>query len=219
MLHTHRDVYDFEDEHLARRRRNLWFVKWLAFWWIVVSVVLALLGFFLSVFLITLGCVAGGLVAYLGVRIGHGSGNTLEKVMRVTMALPYQDHFSQEDALVMQRRVPEALAMLEAKIAAPDSGIPVRLRTAELHAKEGANPARAAELFRQIQQHPSCDAGQYAYATNRLVDLLTGPLNDPGRAMGELRRLIDRSPGSVAAANARAALVALKQYQREASGA
>ena len=46
------------------------------------------------------------------------------------------------------------------------------------------------------------NTGQYAYATNRLVDLLTGPLNDPGRAMGELRRLIDRAPQSPAAVNA-----------------
>jgi hypothetical protein len=211
------DVYDFEDQQREERQRKLWFIKWAAFWLVIVSLILAWLGFFLAVFLITLGGIAGGLVAYLGVRLGHGSGNTLEAFMKATAALPYEDSFSQEDALLMQRKVPEALAMFEAKIAAPDSGIAVRVRAAELHAKEGGNPERAAELFREIQQHPACDAGQYAYATNRLVDLLMGPLKDPGRAMGEFRRLIDRAPGSPAANNARAALVALKQLHRESS--
>jgi len=54
-------------------------------------------------------------------------------------------------------------------------------------------------------------AGQDIYATNRLVDLLTGPLRDPGRAAVELRRLIERHPESTAATHARAALARIKQ--------
>ena len=52
--------------------------------------------------------------------------------------------------------------------------------------------------------------GQFVYVTNRLVDLYTGPLGEPGKALGELRKLIDRYPGSAAAENARVALAALK---------
>jgi hypothetical protein len=213
------DVYDFDDEPSRRRRQHLWFAKWMAFWWIVVSVVLSFLGLFLLVFLITLGCIVTGFLIWGGYRIAGGSGDTLEKVMKSMTSVPYEESFSQEETLLMQRKVPEALAMLEAKIAAPGSGIAVRVRAAELHAKEAGNPARAAELFREIQQHPSCDPGQYAYASNRLVDLLVGPLKDPGRAMGELRRLIDRAPGAPAAANAREALAALKRIHRESAEA
>jgi hypothetical protein len=84
------------------------------------------------------------------------------------------------------------------------------VKAAELYSREKRNHARAAELFREIQRTPGLTAGEDVYATNRLVDLLTGPLEDPGRALGELRRLVDRYPGSAAAVHARAALVTLK---------
>ena len=42
-----------------------------------------------------------------------------------------------------------------------------------------------------------------------LVDLLVGPLNEPGKARTELRKLMDRLPDSPAAANARLALTEL----------
>jgi hypothetical protein len=42
------------------------------------------------------------------------------------------------------------------------------------------------------------------------VDLLNGPLNEPGRALVELRRLIEKYPASAGADHARDALAALK---------
>lgn len=48
------------------------------------------------------------------------------------------------------------------------------------------------------------------YVTNRLVDLLAGPLGDAGRACVELRKLIERYPGSANAQRAREALARLK---------
>jgi len=46
--------------------------------------------------------------------------------------------------------------------------------------------------------------------TNRLADLYNGPLKQPGKALVELRRLIDRAPGTPAADHARVALARLK---------
>jgi hypothetical protein len=44
------------------------------------------------------------------------------------------------------------------------------------------------------------------YATHRLVDLYLGPLGDESRAMSELRRLVERFPGTRDAEGAQAEL-------------
>ena len=48
------------------------------------------------------------------------------------------------------------------------------------------------------------------YSSSRLVDLYDGPLAEPGRAVVELRRIIEQYPGSDMARHARKALPALK---------
>ena len=48
-----------------------------------------------------------------------------------------------------------------------------------------------------------------------LVDLHLGPLEDEGRALVELRRLIDGFPGTREAEMAREALAKLKESRRE----
>ena len=53
-------------------------------------------------------------------------------------------------------------------------------------------------------------AAKTSYATNRLVDLYIGPLNDPRRALVELRRLIETRPATDAAEHARRSLADLK---------
>ena len=73
-------------------------------------------------------------------------------------------------------------------------------------------PARAAELFgRMCSAFPASPPAPISTSSNRLVDLLVGPLADPGRAMVELRRLIERHPGTTAASHARDALARLKE--------
>jgi len=66
------------------------------------------------------------------------------------------------------------------------------------------------ELLRDAQRLPTIAVGQDVYVSHRLVDLFTGPLNEPGRALVELRRLIERYPASAAAEQARKALAELK---------
>jgi hypothetical protein len=95
-------------------------------------------------------------------------------------------------------------------IAAEPDAIAPRIKAAELYALEKKNHRRAAELFRDALKSPSLRAGEDVYVTNRLVDLLIGPLNDPGRATVELRRLIDTRPGTDAANYARRSLAELK---------
>lgn len=123
---------------------------------------------------------------------------------------PYQEQFSREQALVMQGRVAEALALFEERIAADPAAVEARIQAAELHATHGANPARAAELFREAQRVPGLPSGQELYIGNRLADLYTGPLGTPARALVELRRLLDRYPDSRMAPQLREAIATLK---------
>ncbi len=123
---------------------------------------------------------------------------------------PYEEQFSQEEALVMQRRVPEALALYEARIAADPANASARIRAAELYAGPAHDPQRAAELLRETQRISGLHSGQELYVGNRLADLYLGPLGTPARALVELRRLVERYPDSRVAPQLRQAIATLK---------
>jgi hypothetical protein len=106
-----------------------------------------------------------------------------------------------------------ALARAEAIAASEPRNVAVRIRAAEWYALNKKDAVRAAELFHEIQVVPDVPPGDDVYASQRLSDLYAGPLGKPGRAMVELRRLIDRYPASRAAASARSALAQLKLEQ------
>jgi hypothetical protein len=178
---------------------------------------LGITGWALPFFILGMSAASGFAVGKIGLIGSNLTGAVVHEVLMSGSGAPYQEQFSREQSLLMQRKVDDALALFEARIAEPDSGVEVRLRAAEVYAREGNNPKRAAELFREAQNHPRCTSGSYAHAANRLVDLLTGPLNDPGRGLGELRRLIDRYPDSPAATHARIALASLKAAAFEES--
>jgi tetratricopeptide (TPR) repeat protein len=124
---------------------------------------------------------------------------------------PYKEQYSYQQSLVMAGKLDEALESFEAVIAEAPENVDARMRAAELYARDKGDARRAAELFREIQRIPGVSVGEDLYASNRLVDLLIGPLGEPARALVELRRLIDRYPSVPAAGHARDALARLKQ--------
>jgi hypothetical protein len=159
---------------------------------------------------IPIGLAAGAAAGGFGLFITHTVGGTWKHLMVDGSSTPYTEQYSQQQALVMQGKLDEALASFETIIKEGPERVDARIRAAELYARDKGNHARAAELFREAQRIPSITQGQDVYVSHRLVDLLVGPLNEPGRALVELRRLIDRHPGSAAAARARDALAELK---------
>jgi hypothetical protein len=150
--------------------------------------------------------IAGGAVTLLSSAVGEGAA-VLATGGRTSSS---DNQFSYQDALVMQGRVDEALASFEAMIAASATAIEPRVLAAELYGRNPGNARRAAELLREAQRIPGVSSGRDIYVTNRLVDLLLGPLADPGRAVVELRRLIERYPNSKAASHAREAIARIK---------
>ena len=154
--------------------------------------------------------VLGAIVAGVAKSLSNVAGASFKHLMVDGASTPYKEQYSYQQALVMQGRLDEALESFEAVIAEKPDSVDARVKAAELYARSKGNHVRAAELFREIQRIPSVSPGEYIYATNRLVDLLTGPLQELGRALVELRRLIERYPASAAAEHARVALAELK---------
>lgn len=157
------------------------------------------------------GCALAGIAtAGVGLLVSQAVGGAWKRALVDGTSTPYKEQYSYQQALVMQGKIDEALESYEGVIAEKPDAVDVRLRAAELYVKERANHARAADLFRQVQRCDGASSGEWILATNRLVDLLAGPLETPGRAAVELRRLIERYPSSAAAEHARAALRTLK---------
>jgi hypothetical protein len=152
----------------------------------------------------------GGAAAYMGLKGGGMAGDVMRYVTAGGSSTPYEEQFSQEQALVMQREYTTALALFEQRIALAPGEPRVRMAAADLYATHGANPKRAAELYREVQKNPAILSGHDVYVSNKLADLYLGPLEEPRRALVEFRRLIERYPGSVAANHARLALANLK---------
>jgi hypothetical protein len=163
--------------------------------------------------------VAAVVTAGVALLLSRAAGDGWHHVALSGASTPYEEQFSYQQSLVMQGKVNEALASFEDIIAADPKAIEPRIRAAELYAQSRDSARRAAELLREAQRIPSIAPGRDIYATNRLVDLLAGPLRDPGRAVIELRKLIDRYPTSTAAAHARHALARIKREMLAAAEA
>lgn len=148
--------------------------------------------------------------AFLGLKLGDAAGRAARVVYMGGASTPYEEQFSQEQALVMQRDYLGALALFEQRLGATPDEPRVRMAAADLYATHGANPTRAAELYREVQRIPELASGHDIYVSNKLADLYLGPLKQPGRALVEFRRLMHRYPGTTAADHARSALENLK---------
>ena len=176
--------------------------------------VLALATGHLSILTFLIAAFAGVATAFFGIGIAAAAEKSWHTVMMSGASTPYEAQYSYQQALVMQGKVNEALASYEDLIAASPRAIEPRVLAAELYAQDETGARRAAELLREVQRIPKLPSGRDVYVTNRLVDLLIGPLRDPGRAAVELRRLVIRYPGTTAAEHAREALEKIKQLLR-----
>ena len=162
--------------------------------------------------LLAVGLALGALTAYAGRRFGEGGGRLFQSFIQPSgNSTPYEQTYSLQETMIMRGQIDDALASYEAIIVEQPALVAPRLRAAEHYAKGNRNPARAAELFREVRAIPGVPIRDAIYSSSRLVDLYEGPLADPGRALVELRRIIEVYPGSALAAHARAALPALKQ--------
>ena len=157
-----------------------------------------------------ISAVLGAVTGVSGLLIGGAAGKGWKHIMVDGSTTPYEEQYSHEQSLVMRGQIDAALASFEAIVQGNPDAVKPRVRAAELYSREKGDHLRAAQLLAEVQRIKTAGGGDFVYATHRLVDLYTGPLNEPGRAMVELRRLIERLPGTPAADQARDALATLK---------
>jgi hypothetical protein len=99
----------------------------------------------------------------------------------------------------------------------PAERVEATLRRAELLAGPLAEPETAAVELDGLRTHPLSGRDDFRVGLG-LVDLYEHQLADPGRAMAELRRLIDRYPTASGARRLRTALGMLKSQRFDSSG-
>jgi hypothetical protein len=168
-------------------------------------------GWFQILLVLIVAAIVGAAVAWMGLVFARGSGAVMKSfTLPSGNSTPYEEQFSYQEAMIARGDMAGALESFEAIIAERLDAVAPRLRAAEHYAARQLNPARAAELFREARKIPGITTRDVIYATSRLIDLYDGPLDDPGRALVEMRRVIEQHPDSAVARHAREALPALK---------
>lgn len=152
----------------------------------------------------------GGWWWFFVTRVSRGAGKFFgEFVQPGGDRTPYQQQYSEQDAMVMRGDVTRALASYEEIIlAAPNDPRP-RLRAAELYARHG-QAERAESHYKSVQRMQRVSAEDDVYASNKLIDLYLKWPDREARALTELRRLIETYPDSDVARRARVGLANLK---------
>jgi hypothetical protein len=157
----------------------------------------------------------GGVIGYaFGKAFGYmmlaGSGHAAQSFTFPATVGHYANEHSEIMTLESRGEYRGAVAAWEAvSVSEPGNPWPL-VKSAELYARELGDPATAVERFRLARSLPDVKPELQRYASQKIIDLLLGPLQDRGRAMVELRMLIDRHPGSREAEGAREALRNLK---------
>jgi hypothetical protein len=157
----------------------------------------------------------GGFAGYwIGKTIGYitvgGAGATAQAFTMPATTGFYANEHSEILTLEVRGDFKGAVAAWEA-VAVAEPGNPWPLvKSAELYADKLADPATALDRFRLARSLPDIKPELKRYTSQKVIDLLLGPIGDKGRALVELRMLIDQFPDSREAAGARDALRNLK---------
>jgi hypothetical protein len=125
--------------------------------------------------------------------------------------------YSVIEALEARGAYGDAAAAWNAAIARDPADWEARVRLAELSLRRLGDPARAAQLYREARGLVRDERRAIALGL-RLVDVYRDHLRDRGRAIVELRRLLDTYPHSSLVAGARAELDRLLGERRAEAG-
>ena len=157
------------------------------------------------------------------------AGHTIKRIMTVVpegmakgflyliwpsgSSTPYEHSYSSEQALAARGDEAGALQAYEAAMRLRPMDPEPRFQAAEMLLRS-SRPERAARYFTQGRRLSPNHRSRELYATQRLIDLYWGKLQDYPRARAELRQLITRFPGTPVAASAQTLLDELSDELR-----
>lgn len=155
--------------------------------------------------------VAGFFLAKLvGVMVFSGSGKAAQSIYMPATTGAWRATHSHIDAMQANGKHRAAAdAWDHVAMTEPKNPWPL-LRAGEIYYRELGEPGTALERFRLARDLPMIGPEQHLYASQKVIDLHLGPLRDEGRALVELRRLIEKHPDTPEAEGARAAIQGLK---------
>ena len=175
----------------------------------LVCLLLEITGWKRLTIILLFGLQAVGIVRF-ALRFANAMGQLIARFVAPSgSTTPYEQTFSYQQALAAKGDIPGALESYEAVLRESPQQAEAGVQAAELYASIG-NTGRAIELLRAVREIPGVSSAREIYASNRLIDLYLGAAGDDGRALVELRRLVERHPGTDTAARAREALGRLK---------
>lgn len=159
-----------------------------------------------------LGTIVMGFIAWIPNHLALSGGERLVTSIYVPSGdtTAYVPTFSHIEALEIRGDIEGAArAWAEACVEHAGNAL-VRVKSADFHLRIRKDAATALVLYRETREIPGASRELVRYAQTKIVDLYLGPLNDEGRALVELRRLIDAFPGTHEAEEARSALARIK---------
>jgi len=149
--------------------------------------------------------------AFIARSVGNIAGNAASSLYTPSGdSTAYTPTFSHIDTLVIRGDLDGAATAWEMAILENATNAGVLVKAADFHLRERKDPATALTLYLRARQLNSGGDDLRRYVQQKIVDLHLGPLDDEGRGMSELRRLIDAFPQSREADAAREALAAIK---------
>ena len=162
--------------------------------------------------LLLLGGFAVGFLVGRGImRMVFMSGETVAKAITFPDAEgTYAPQYSHIQAMEAQDRFADAVnAWLQVAQERPNNPSPL-LRAADLQLRKLNDAPAALALYEQVREMPGIREEHVRYASQKIIDIHSGPGGDAGRALVELRRFITLFPEGREADGARAAIARIK---------
>ncbi len=155
--------------------------------------------------------IAFNIGAFIARSLASISGNAASSLFAPSGdSTAYTPTFSHIDTLEIRGDFDGAATAWDVAIL-ENPGLPgVIAKAADFHLRARKDPARALSLYLQARQLNAGGTDLRRYVQQKIVDLYLGPLAEEGRALAELRRLIDAFPDSREAESARVALAEIK---------
>ncbi len=191
--------------------------------------VTGLLGAFFTILMQVRGLVPSGpIVIVLGAGIAFFIGRGIARALFgagaalvTTVFTPsgestkYTPTYSHIEALEVKGDLAGAADAWDVAVAEHPEHVLTIVRAGDFYLRLRNEPSTALARYQQARALGTGSPDTQRYVQQKIVDLFLGPLQDEGRAMVELRRLIDAFPGTREADGARQLLAELKA-KREA---
>jgi hypothetical protein len=178
---------------------------------------LKLRGPWLVLFVILAAWAMGTTLARTAVGVINGTANAfLRLVWPSGNSTPYERTYSAEQAMAARGDFDGALVGFGAAMRLHPTDPEPRFRAAEAFFRSPM-PEKTVSFFVEARRLSGGDRGRELYSTQRLIDLYLGPLGDNVRALVELRRMVERFPGTREAAAAHELLAKLKHEWAQAA--